>query len=235
MPLITSHAACRGHAPENSLAGVRAAVDLGADAMEIDVQCTRDGVPVLIHDTTVDRTTDGSSEVASLSLRQARRLRLENGDGIPTLREALDAVAGRLAVVLEIKPAGIEEEVLAVVRRARALEWCVVHSFLPKVVGRVRELEPKMPCSLLVGGEYVKDWPRLFGRALSLGAQGVAVYYKDVTPELVRQAHLRELRVSIWTVNGRADVRRLAAAGVDAITTDYPDRVRAWLPRRAGA
>ena len=231
-PLITAHAACRGHAPENTLAGVRAALALGADAIEIDVRCTRDGTPVLLHDSTVDRTTDGEGEIAALSLRQARRLDVGEGERIPTLREVLREVAGRALMVLEVKPAGIEEELLAVVHRARALDWCAVHSFLPRVVERVRRQEPRMPCSLLTDGRRVVDWGQLFAFALSLGAQGVSVHHGVVTPELVRGAHLRELRCSTWTVNRRDDVRRVAAAGVDAITSDYPDRVRRWLPRR---
>ena len=231
-PLITAHAACRGHAPENTLAGVRAALALGADAIEIDVRCTRDGTPVLLHDSTVDRTTDGEGEIAALSLRQARRLAAGKGERIPTLREVLREVAGRALMVLEVKPAGIEEELLAVVRRARALDWCAVHSFLPRVVERVRRQEPRMPCSLLTDGRRVVDWGQLFAFALSLGAQGIAVHHGVVTPELVRGAHLRELRCSTWTVNRRDDVRRVAACGVDAITSDYPDRVRRWLPRR---
>ena len=231
-PLITAHAACRGHAPENTLAGVRAALALGADAIEIDVRCTRDGTPVPLHDSTVDRTTDGEGEIAALSLRQARRFDAGEGERIPTLREVLREVAGRALLVLEVKPAGIEEELLAVVRRARALDWCAVHSFLPRVVERVRRREPRMPCSLLTDGRRVVDWGQLFAFALSLEAQGVSVHHGVVTPELVRGAHLRELRCSTWTVNRRADVRRVAACGVDAITSDYPDRVRRWLPRR---
>ena len=231
-PLITAHAACRGHAPENTLAGIHTALELGADAIEIDVRCTRDGTPVLLHDATVDRTTDGSGELSSLSLRQVRRLDAGAGERIPTLREVLRAVDGRALLVLEVKPPGIEQEMLAVVRRARALEWCAVHSFLPKVVERTRTLESKMPCSLLTSGRDVKDWGRLFSFALSLGAQGVALHHSAITPDLVRQARLRNLRCSTWTANRRADVRRVAAAGVDAITSDYPDRVRRWLPKR---
>jgi glycerophosphoryl diester phosphodiesterase len=230
-PIITAHAACKGHAPENTLAGIRAALKLRADAIEIDIRCTRDGVPVLLHDSTVDRTTDGQGKLAELSLRQVRRLDAGGGERIPTLREVLDVVAGRALIVLEIKPSGIETETLAVVRRAKALDWCVVHSFRPQVVEQIKKLEPKMPCSLLTGGEDARDWRRLFSFALSLGAQGVAVHHAAVTPQLVRAAHLRELRFSTWTVDTRTDTRRVYAAGVDAITTDYPDRVRRWLPK----
>lgn len=229
MPIITSHAACKGHAPENTLAGIRAALAHKADAIEIDLHVTRDRVPVLIHDRTLDRTTSGSGRIADLSLRQAKRLDAGEGERIPTLREVFDTVRGRALMVLEVKAPDIEEDVLAVVRKTGALGWCAVHSFSPYIVGRIRQLEPKMPCSLLVSGEGKKDWTAVFDRALSLDAQGVALYFEDATADIVRAAHLRELRCSSWTANKQADVRRLAAAGVDAITSDYPDRVRRWL------
>ena len=74
LPLVTSHAACKGHAPENTLAGIERAIALGADAIEIDVHCTSDGVPVLIHDKTVDRTTDGTGDIHEMTLDVARAL-----------------------------------------------------------------------------------------------------------------------------------------------------------------
>ena len=74
LPLVTSHAACKGHAPENTLAGIEAALRLGADAIEIDVHCTSDGVPVLIHDETVDRTTDGAGNIHEMTFEVARTL-----------------------------------------------------------------------------------------------------------------------------------------------------------------
>ncbi|MCH7811582.1 MAG: glycerophosphodiester phosphodiesterase [Chloroflexi bacterium] len=231
-PIIIAHRACRGHAPENTLAGIRAALRLGAQAIEFDVRCTRDGVPVLLHDATVDRTTDGAGELASLSRRQTLRLDAGGGERIPSLQNVLREVDGRVSLVVEIKQPGIEEAVLATVRRSKALDWCVVHSFQPGVVERVRRLEPRMPCSLLTDGRDVKDWGQLFAFVLSLGAQGVSIYHGAITPELVRQAHLRELRCATWTVNRREDVRRVAAAGVDAFTSDYPDRARRWLPKR---
>ena len=237
-PIITSHAACKGHAPENTLAGIRAALRHKADAIEIDLHCTRDGVPVLIHDSTLERTTDGDGEVADHSLQQLRKLDAAASlpgvkrHEIPTLREVLKAVNGRALLVLEIKASQIEEDVLKVVRREKALDFCSVHSFRPGIVERVRRLEPKMPCSLLTVGHDVKDWDQLLAFALSLNAQGIAVHHGATTAKRVRKAHLRELRFSTWTADKRDDVRRIAACGVDAITTNYPDRARRWLPKR---
>jgi glycerophosphoryl diester phosphodiesterase len=240
LPLITAHAACKGHAPENTLAGIRAAIRLRADSIEVDVRATRDGTPVLLHDATVDRTTDGEGRIDTLSLRQARRLSAgrrtalssSKGERIPTLRETLQTANGRAVLVLEVKAAGIEEAVLQVVRREGALDWCVVHSFWPQIVERFRKAEPRLACSLLTNGQGVTDWAQFLGFALSLGAQGVSVHHEALTPKLVRAAHLRELRCATWTVNRRVDVRRVAACAVDAITSDFPDRVRRWLPKR---
>jgi glycerophosphoryl diester phosphodiesterase len=227
--IITSHAACKGHAPENTLAGIRAALKHKADAIEIDLHCTRDGVPVLIHDETLERTTNGSGSIAALTLRQTRKLDAGKGEHVPTLKDVLAEVSGRALMVLEIKAPNIEEAVLAVVRRAKALDYCVVHSFSPRIVERIRKLEPRMPASLLTGGRGVDDQNKLFDLALSINAQGVAVNHEVITPQLVRAAHLRELRFSTWTVDTERDVRRVARADVDAITSDYPDRVRRWL------
>jgi glycerophosphoryl diester phosphodiesterase len=234
-PFVIAHAACKGHAPENTLAGLRAALDLGADGVEVDVQATADGVPVLLHDATVDRTTDGQGDLAKMTLAEVKRLdagarQFEGrfaGEPVPTLAEALDLTRGRALMVLEVKQPDIEERVLRVVRDLGAVNDCVVHSFLPQIVARCRTLEPSLPAALLTNAADVTDWASLFVFALSLNAQGVSVFFPRVDAGVVRQAHLRKLAFFTWTVNEVEDMRRLRDCGVDAITTDYPDRLRA--------
>ncbi len=228
-PFVISHAACKGYAPENTLLGVRQAIELGADGIEIDVHASRDGVPVLIHDDTVDRTTDGSGAVSQMALTQLRKLDAGNGERIPTLAEALDLTRGRVLLVIEVKQAGIEEQVLRVVRDQQAVSDCVVHSFNPQIVSRFRALEPTLPAALLTPGLDAADWDPLFALALSLNAQGISVFFQKVNADLVRRAHLRKLSFYAWTVNEPDDMRRLRDCGVDAITTDYPDLLRGVL------
>ncbi len=228
-PFVISHAACKGHAPENTLLGIRTAIELHADGIEIDVHASRDGVPVLIHDETVDRTTDGSGEVSQMTLARLRRLDAGDGERVPTLAETLDLTRGRVLLVIEVKQAGIERRILRIVRDQKAINDCAVHSFNPEVVRRFRALEPALPAALLTTALDVADWDQLFAFALSLNAQGVSVFFPKVDAEVVRRAHLRKLTFYTWTVDEIDDMRRMRDCGVDAITTDYPDRVRAAL------
>jgi len=243
LPLVTSHAACKGHAPENTLAGIERALSLGADAIEIDVHCTADGVPVLLHDETVDRTTDGSGNVHEMSLDIVRTLDAGarqfvprfQGARIPTLAEVLDLTRGKSLLQIEIKQPEIEEAVARVVRDADAVGDCEAHSFYPQVVRRMRDVEPRMAAALLTDGRRVVDWADFFGFALSLGAQGVSVHYESATPERVRQGQRRSLTYMVWTVDDEAEMERMVRAGVDSICSNFPDVVRKVVEASARA
>jgi glycerophosphoryl diester phosphodiesterase len=243
LPLVTSHAACKGHAPENTLAGIDAALRLGADAIEIDVHCTSDGVPVLIHDETVERTTDGTGNIHDMTLDVTRTLDAGarqfvpqfQGSPIPTLAEVLELTRGRVLLQIEIKQRDIEERVAQAVRDAGAIADCEVHSFWPQVVQQMRAVEPRMACALLTDGRRVVDWHDFFGFALSLNAQGVSVYHSWATPELVRKGQKRGLTFMVWTVDDEADMRNMVDAGVDSICSNFPDLVRTVVDAQAPA
>ena len=234
VPLVTSHAACKGHAPENTLAGIEAALRLGADAIEIDVHCTSDGVPVLIHDETVDRTTDGSGNVHEMTFDVVRTLDAGarqfvpkfHGAKIPTLAEVIDLTKGKALLQIEVKQSGIETQVADVVRTAGAIADCETHSFYPNIVRAIRTVEPRMASALLTDGRRVADWQEFFGFALSLNAQGISVYYAFATPEIVRQGQKRSLTFMTWTVDGEEDMAKMCDAGVDRSCSNFPDLVR---------
>jgi glycerophosphoryl diester phosphodiesterase len=238
--VATSHAACKGHAPENTLAGIEAAIRLGADAIEIDVHCTSDGVPILLHDETVDRTTDGTGNVHEMPLAVVRTLDAGarqfvpkfQGERIPTLAEVLDVTKGKVLVQIEVKQADIQDAVVRAVHDAGAIADCEVHSFGAKVVKAFREREPRMAAALLTDGRRVVEWQDFFSFALSLGAQGVSVYYSMARPELVRAGQLRGLTYMVWTVDDEGDMANLVDAGVDSICSNFPDLVRRTVDGR---
>ena len=222
-PLIVSEAACIGHAPENTLAGIEAALNFGADAIEVDVRATSDDVPVLIHDDSVDRTTGGTGRIHEMPLSAVRKLDAGGGQHIPTLAQTIDLIRGRALLVVEIKQPDIEEAVVRVIRDLGATVHCESHSFAPDIVQRMRTAEPRMAAALLTFGRD-NDWPAFFDLALSLGAQGVSVHGAYSKPAVVRAAQRRSLTFTAWMVDEEKHLLTIRDAGVDRICTSYPDR-----------
>ena len=230
-PIVISHAACAGHAPENTLAGVRAALRIGADAIEIDVQCSADGIPVLMHDLTVDRTTGGSGPVARLTLEQLRALHAGGQEPVPALAEVLALTKGSALLVAEIKQPGIEEQVAAVVREAGALGDVMVWSFFAQALAAMRQAEPLLPAGLLIAPQALPSWPQMREAALRMGLQAVSVFHLGITEEIARQARRSALTLYAWTADAEPDIQRLIELDVDGIVTNFPDRALALLGR----
>jgi len=236
-PLVIGHACAGGEAPANTLAGVRACLDAGAEAMEIDVQLCADGVPVLMHDETVDRTTNLTGEVRKLSLAALQAANAGDGEHVPTLEQVLELVAGRLTVMCELKATPGEPQfdqqlvdaVLACIERHDARTWSAIHSFNPDMVERARTTEPLVSATIIspnVEGEAVD---RLLGALLRRHGQAVSIQHPCITRELIVKAKRRQVTVWAWTPDKEADWARLVAAGVDGIITNVPHQLRAYL------
>ena len=229
-PLIIAHRGLAHRVPENTLASVRAALELPVDGIEIDVYLSADGVPVVMHDPTLDRTTDGHGPVCSLTLAQLNELRAHVGwqerdcspEPVPTLREVLEATRGRRLLCVEVKPKGIEHEVLAEIRRADAVEWVWVWSFFRRILRRFRELEPRIPAALLCGGFVGLSPQQFMEMAVDDGAAGVSVEIQDLSPEVVSAAHGRGLAIYSYDKERPEVWAKQLAWGVDAIVTDDP-------------
>jgi glycerophosphoryl diester phosphodiesterase len=231
--LTIAHRGASGLYPENTLRSFIAAAVLGADICEFDVRMTRDGEIVVIHDATVDRTTDGSGEVAAMSAAAIRRLDAGvrfgaefRGEHVPTLAEVAGALArtgdGKCAMDVELKAHGLEERVCGVLRGCGAVESAIVSSFDWDQLKIVAAREPGLRLALL--GE--KAPASLLEAAAAMRAFAIAPSFDIVDAALCTEAHRRALAVYVWTVDDAAEMRRLAAAGVDAIMTNDPGRLR---------
>jgi len=230
--LVIAHRGASGHAPENTMAAFRKAVAMGATFIETDLQMSRDAHLVAIHDTTVDRTTNGQGIVHDMTLSELRRLDAGSwfgsefmGERIPTLEELL-AFSKKNDVVfyLEIKPQGSwggEHALIGALRESGEIPRAVVISFDPSVVLKLRKIEPTLMTGLLYDGQIGKP----LDTAIEVGARQVAVRGDLVTPALLSAARKKDLQVVCWTVNNSAHMRALMAAGVDGIMSDYPDRL----------
>lgn len=222
-PLVISHAACAGHAPENTLAGIRKAIELGSDGIEVDVQMSADGVPVLMHDLTVDRTTSGAGAIADLTLAELRNFDI-GGEPIPTLAEVLDLTKGNVLLVMEIKSPGIEMQVAKVVRHAGALDDVMTWSFYPKALEGMRSVEPRIPAALLIAPESLSAWPSMREHALLIGVQGVSVFFLGITEAIAESCRRSGLALYSWTADQESQMQTLVGLGVDGICTNFPDR-----------
>ena len=239
-PLIVVHRGYCAEAVENSLGAVRAALALPVDGIEIDVHLTADRVPVLMHDKKVDRTTDGTGAIRDLTLSQLRSLRMRRNESdptpsqepVPTLDEVLAETSGERLLAIEVKPEGMEREVLDVIRRHRAGAWVWIWSFRRSVIKTFHELAPEIAGAFLSVG--FDDWPaeRCFEQALSLGSIGVSLYPETVSPEVVELGHRMGLEIYSGTPNDPAEWERLRLAGIDAIITDdAPELLKFWAGR----
>ena len=233
-PLVIAHRGYWTDAPENTLGAVRAALEHPLDGVEIDVHCTADGVPVVMHDHEVDRTTDGHGLLTGLTLAQVKALRVRAGDGatfsnerIPTLEEVLAVTRGRCLLCVEVKPAGIERAVLDVIRACRAEEWVWVWSFVNSVVREFHDLAPQIP------GAYISDgfatWPadRFLAEAVAVGSRAVSLAWEDITPEVVATCHDMGLEVYTLAPDEPAAWDHARSSGVDALVTEDPPRLLA--------
>lgn len=239
-----AHRGASGHAPENTMAAFRRAVELGACFIETDLQITRDAQVIAMHDFTLDRTTAGKGQTHLFTLEEIRALDAGSwfgagngafrGERVPTLGEILDfAKEHDIVVYLEIKsgPAwGVEHAVVAALRDENASARVVILSFDPHSLDTVHRLDTTMMTGLLL--EHPTN--DLVERTVRAGARQLVAAGELVTPAVVDKAHHAGLQVVAWTINEPEQMRRLISAGADGIITDYPDRLLHLLRESAG-
>jgi glycerophosphoryl diester phosphodiesterase len=237
-PLVIAHRGSSGLAPENTISSFELAVAQGARAVECDVVLSADGVPVIIHDTTLDRTTSGSGAVAAHTWAELQTLDAGSwkgmayaGEPLSRLGDLLRAAVGRARIVIELKD-GDPHGLAVATRDAIAANLGVqvgVISFIPDVVRAVRKVIPDVAVGFLYWERqaFARDIPAVIDMARAMDAHFIGPQTTLVTPELCRVAHDNGMPVSTWTANDPDLMRQLVADGVDAITTDWPDRALA--------
>lgn len=233
-----AHRGATAYTPENTIAAFDLAVDMKADYIEIDVQRSKDGELVLIHDTTVDRTTDGTGKVGDLTLEQLRSLDAGSwkgeqfaGEPIPTFEEILDHYHGKIGILIELKAPelypGIEEQVAAALIERNLHkpqnEKIIIQSFNFESIKKMDQLLPKVPIGVLTSNRADTTLQAL--QEFSTYADWFNPSYGIVTEELVNQVHSLGMQIGSWTVRSQEAADFLFEMGVDAIISDYPDYV----------
>lgn len=234
-PMVIAHRGFSGRYPENTLRSFSEALKLPVDAIELDVRRTKDKVLVVIHDETVDRTTNGKGRVRDLTWDEIRKLDAGSwksdeftGEKVPRLEEALELINGQKVVFLEIKEPETTEQVIETIRRFDAFSWVKIGSFHPQAIAKAKKLAPEISSSLIGSakvGASDETFVEFFKEALRNGANSITVNYAGLTPERIHYCHQRCIFVGTWTVNDAELAKRMIEMGVDAIASDFPDIV----------
>lgn len=220
-PLRIGHRGAAGHAPENTLVALELAITYGVDMVEFDVRRSADGALVLLHDDSVDRTTNGEGKIEEWSLSLLRELDAGGGERIPLLEEALACLSGRAGAMIELKVRGTAADVCAKVQGADFQGTVIYASFFH---------EELLPVRRLTGDAFtlalIEDVPIPY-TAFATAAQAthVGVALDAVTPSLVKTFQEQSIKVFVYTVDEPDDIARMKRLGVDGIISNFPDRI----------
>lgn len=232
-PAVFAHRGVSAHAPENTLAAFKQALELNTDGIELDVSLTADGHIVVIHDSLINRTTNGTGMVKDLKLEELKQLDAGSwfdpkfkGQTIPTLNEVLDLVGKKLFINIELKNLNapfdrLSQKTARIVKNHGLAHRVLFSSFNPWALIEARRYLPQVPRGLLLPpGGLGKVFKIAFGWWVDY--QSLHPHYPAVTPQLIRQAKNKGVKVLAYTVNQAEDIERLVKLGVDGIITDDP-------------
>lgn len=234
---VIAHKANIGSLPENTLAAIERAVAAGVDQVELDLRLSADGEPVLIHDWTVDRTTDGTGYVSALTLAQLKALdagawKGHAGERIPSLREALETVAGRARLLLDVKENHTAAKIGAVLAELGLPGDAVsVYAYASRLA--LLEFHRVLPHTPVVWGKVPHRWDRAWFEDLRYhGVVGFDVQWGELPHRFLEAAHRHGMFVFTYTINDPSRMQEAIAFGVDGIETDDPELLRRLLARR---
>lgn len=225
--LVMAHRGASADAPENTQSALVKAVEAGADYSEIDVHQTKDGVIVLLHDKTLQRTTGQAGNIWDFTWEELKRLdaglwfgKTFEGEPIPTLEEIIRYADGRIKLNIEVKISGFEpgivRKVVDTIHRESFVDDCLVTSFDREAVERVKELDPKIRTGLIFGRDYPGD-------VFTGNWETLSCHFEVVDESFMQRARNHGKTVFVWTVDEKEEMLRLIRLGVDAIITNKPD------------
>lgn len=239
--IVTGHRGAAGLAPENTLASIQLALDLGVDRIEIDVQQTKDNVIIVLHDRTLRRTTDGFGFVKNIEYQDLLKLsagvkfnKVYVEEKIPTLEQVIDLINGRVELVIETKYSylyypNIERHILNTIKNKNAFGWCKIISFNDRALFRINKLNKEVKMGKLFVGKHAK-LPLSFDTTINFKplerydfVDEIIVQHKYATQSLVDEVHKFGKELHVWTVNDLETIEKLISRGVDGIISDYPN------------
>jgi glycerophosphoryl diester phosphodiesterase len=241
-PIIIAHRGAMGYAPENTISAFKLAIELGANALELDLRQTKDSIPVVLHDATVNKTTNGKGDVKIFNIQDLQKLdagswfnKKFRSEKIPSLQEVIDVLNDSIILIIELKEGnetypGLEERVVKLVQENKIESRTILKSFDPNVLRRLREIEPNIPLCYV----YTLRMPWLsmiidrgvtFGSIYDIDAEYLQPHSFFLSESFVKDAQSNGFKIISWEVNCSEAIIESLDYGVDGIETDYPDLV----------
>lgn len=227
MPYVVGHRGAAALLPENTIAGFQHAIQLGCDYVECDVHLSRDNHLVVIHDETVDRTTNGSGRVADLTLAELRQLDAGQGHQIPIFQEVLDTVRDQVILLCELKGPFTPEATVRAVLNNGMQDQVIFTSFQFGRLAGVKQLDP----SLQTGAIFGEPAADALEQAIALGALSVGINYRFMTAAFVEGARRLGLNLRAWNPDLEEDIQRMIDLDPVGISSNRPDLVLRMLGR----
>lgn len=223
---LIGHRGARALAPENTMRSLKIAITCGADMVEVDVRLSKDGIPVVIHDETVDRTTSGSGSVSEMYAHEICELDAGGGERVPMFDDVLQFIkTANINLITEIKEVGIEDIVIDSIKNKKMEDHVIISSFFHPSVLNLKRSEPGIKTGVIFSSLPVRAW------ILAIDANADIMFPKLIrtTGDLVRGAHEHGIAVYPWIVNTGEDFLRAVEMGVDGIVSDHPCAVRSFM------
>ncbi len=233
MSKIIAHRGASGYAPENTMPAFEMALEMNAEGIEIDVHTSKDGEVVVIHDPTINRTSNGEGLVGELTLEELRSYDYGSwysdefkDTTIPTLREVLELLKdweGLLNIEIKSGPhiyEGIEQKVIDLIKEYKMEDRIIISSFNHYSLRDIKKIDPNIKIGLLYAAGLVEPW--IYAKRMD--ATALHPSYYNIIPEVVDGCKENGIQLNPYTINDESDLERMVDAGVDGIITNYPDR-----------
>ncbi len=240
--LVVGHRGAAAYAPENTLASFEKAIELGVDIVELDVHLSNDGVVVVHHDTSLDRTTTGKGKIKHHKWDHIKKLNAGlsfsehfKNETVPSLEDVINLCQDKTELLIEIKEGEkfypeIEDRIIEMIKKYNAEKWCIVQSFKDEVIFRIHKIAPGIRLQKL----FVRKlhyFPVIIDSGITFFSfqkynfvESFNILYKHATKQFVDQAHKHHKKVMVWTVNDQKEIDKMKKLGVDGIISDFPDR-----------
>lgn len=241
-----AHRGFSGKYPENTLLAFEKAIELGVDMIELDITLSKDKIPVVIHDDTLERTTNGKGKILNTLFSELKKLEAGSwmnskylGEKIPSLEEVLALIKkSKLLLNIEIKSSAfekklsdscIEVQTLGLIQKYKLMNRIVISSFEPNVLSRLRELSAKIKLAYLVEPGFKKSKVDPISFVNKIQAVSLNMHKSQVRSDIFKKAKENKIPIFIYTVNTRMEMQRMIELGVEGVFTNYPDRLKKLL------